>query len=75
MEACNMLTNLMLGFGNFMYFPEDKTEYIPAAISMSVFVLMAVAAFFFIKRVSKKEEQKTKHLEEQMSKMNQQNKG
>ena len=75
MEACSVLANLMLGYGNFLYFPEDKSEYIPAAISMSVFVLMAFAAFYFIKRVSKKEEQKTKQLEEQISKMNHQNKG
>lgn len=70
-----MLTNLMFGFGNFLYFPEDKSEYIPAAISMIVFVLMALAAFYYIKRVSKKEEQKTKQLEEQISKINKQNNG
>lgn len=67
-----MLTNLLLGFGNFLYFPEDKTEYIPAAISMLFFLLMAVAAFLFIKRVSKKEEKKTKQLEEQIRKANDQ---
>ncbi|OXS77625.1 hypothetical protein [Domibacillus enclensis] len=70
MEAKRVLMNLLLGFGNFLYFPEDKSEYIPAAISMSVFVLMAVLAFLLIKRVSKKEEEKTKHLEEQIRKAN-----
>ncbi|WP_046176481.1 hypothetical protein [Domibacillus indicus] len=65
-----MLANLLIGFGNFLYFPEDKSEYIPAAISMSIFVLMAVIAFLLIKRVSKKEEEKTKHLEEKIRKAN-----
>jgi large-conductance mechanosensitive channel len=66
MEAGQMWKDLLISFGNFLYFPEDKSEYIPAAISMSVFVLMAIGAFLLIKRVSKKEEQKTKHLEEQI---------
>ncbi|OMP67776.1 hypothetical protein [Domibacillus epiphyticus] len=69
-----VLTNFILGFGNFLYFPEDKTEYIPAAFSMAFFVLMAVAVFLLFKRISKKEEQKTKLLEEQIRKANEQTK-
>lgn len=68
MGAGQMWEDLLIGFGNFLYFPEDKSEYFPAAISMSVFVLMAIGAFLLIKRVSKKEEEKTKHLEEQIQK-------
>jgi hypothetical protein len=68
MGAGQMWEDLLIGFGNFLYFPEDKSEYIPAAISMSMFVLMAIGAFLLIKRVSKKEEEKTKHLEEQIQK-------
>ncbi|OLN23759.1 hypothetical protein BTO30_03135 [Domibacillus antri] len=68
------MTNFILSFGNFLYFPEDKSEYIPAAFSMLVFLLMAIAVFLLIKRVSKKEEQKTKHLEEQIRKVNEKTK-
>ncbi|MBW8351668.1 hypothetical protein K0H71_19815 [Bacillus sp. IITD106] len=50
----------------FLYFPEDKTEYIPAALSMSIFILAAILTFIFIKKHSKKQEEKTKHLEEQI---------
>lgn len=47
----------------FLYFPEDKSEYIPALISMSVFVVAAVIFFLFVRRLSKKEEEKAKKLE------------
>ena len=65
-----MWEDLLISFGNFLYFPEDKSEYIPAAISMSVFVLMAIGAFLLIKRISRKEEERTKHLEEQIQRAN-----
>ena len=54
-----------LGF-MFLYFPEDKSEYIPAAISCAVFLIAAIFTMRFIIRYSKKEELKTKHLEEQL---------
>jgi preprotein translocase subunit YajC len=46
-----------------LYFPEDKTEYIPAFATMAIFVLAAVAVWRFIIKVSKKEEEKMKELE------------
>lgn len=46
-----------------LYFPEDKTEYIPAFATMVIFVLAAVAVWRFIIKVSKKEEEKMKELE------------
>lgn len=46
-----------------LYFPEDKTEYIPAFATMAIFILAAVAVWRFIIKVSKKEEEKTKELE------------
>lgn len=49
----------------FLYFPEDKSEYIPAAITCIIFLVAAVLTMRFIIRYSKKEELKTKHLEEQ----------
>ncbi|MBS4208558.1 hypothetical protein KHA95_10785 [Bacillus sp. FJAT-50079] len=51
----------------FLYFPDDKREYIPAAISMSIFIAACILVFMLIKRVSKKEEEKTKELEEKVN--------
>lgn len=42
----------------FLYFPQDKAEYIPALISLLVFMTLAVVTFYFIQRHSKKEEEK-----------------
>lgn len=55
----------------YLYFPEDKSEYIPAAISFVVFMIACVLTFRWIIKHSKKEEQKTKELEEQVKKHNQ----
>ncbi|HZG73430.1 MAG TPA: hypothetical protein VEY51_17980 [Chondromyces sp.] len=65
-----MFAHLVLNM--FLYFPEDKTEYIPAAITMAIFLVFAILAFKFIRNVSKKEEQKTKHLEEHYNMQNKQ---
>lgn len=51
----------------FLYFPEDKSEYIPAAISMLVFGIACVLTFLWIKKISKKQELKTKEVEEQIN--------
>lgn len=48
----------------FLYFPEDKSEYIPAAISFFFFMILLVITFMWIKRNSKKQEAETKELEE-----------
>ncbi|WP_019156122.1 hypothetical protein [Robertmurraya massiliosenegalensis] len=50
----------------FLYFPEDKTEYIPAAITSVIFVIGAVLTMKFIMKKSKQDEEKTKALEEKM---------
>ncbi|WP_318507668.1 hypothetical protein [Bacillus sp. T3] len=54
----------------FLYFPEDKTEYIPASISFLIFFIAAVLTFRLIKKVSKREEAKTKELEEKINRQN-----
>lgn len=51
----------------FLYFPEDKSEYIPAAISMAIFGVACVLTFMLIKRVSKKQELETKEMEERIN--------
>lgn len=40
----------------FLYFPEDKTEYIPAVITLIIFMIGAAIAMYFIYKKSKKEE-------------------
>ncbi|MFD1736461.1 hypothetical protein ACFSCX_07775 [Bacillus salitolerans] len=67
----------MLSFilGLFLYFPEDKSEYIPAAISFSIFFIMAVIVMRLIMRASKKELLKEKEAEERMKKWNEENSG
>ena len=42
--------------GLFLYFPEDKSEYFPAAITMGVFTILAIFAFRYIVKLSKKEQ-------------------
>ncbi|HLR62737.1 MAG TPA: hypothetical protein VK097_09885 [Lentibacillus sp.] len=43
----------------FLYFPEDKTEYIPAVITLVIFMIGAVLATYFFVKHSKKEAKKT----------------
>lgn len=50
----------------FLYFPEDKSEYIPAAISFAVFMVMLAFTFNWIRRHSKKQEEETRELEERI---------
>lgn len=50
----------------FLYFPEDKTEYIPAAISFVVFMILLGFAFRWIRNNSKKQELESKELEERI---------
>jgi preprotein translocase subunit YajC len=42
----------------FLYFPEDKTEYIPAVISLVLFMIGACVALYLIYKHSKKQEKK-----------------
>jgi len=51
--------------GLFLYFPEDKSEYIPAAISSFVFLLAAVFTMRLIIKHSKKQEEKAKQFEDE----------
>lgn len=52
-----MLQSFIVGMF-FLYFPEDKTEYIPAVISMAIFTAGAVAVFLYFRKISKKEEER-----------------
>ncbi|TDQ40419.1 hypothetical protein [Aureibacillus halotolerans] len=44
---------------DFLYFPQDKTEYIPSFIILFVFLIGAFLTFRAFIRSSKKEEQRT----------------
>ena len=56
--------------GMFLYFPEDKSEYIPAGITCVIFLIAALFTMRAIIRYSKKEELKTKKFEEEVTKRN-----
>ncbi|MEQ6378605.1 hypothetical protein RZN22_10835 [Bacillaceae bacterium S4-13-58] len=40
----------------FLYFPEDKTEYIPAFIMLLLFTAMAIVTMYWIRKTSRKEQ-------------------
>lgn len=52
----------------FLYFPEDKTEYIPAVLWLLLFMFAAFLTFYFIRKASRKEEQRLLQLEEKQRK-------
>ncbi len=53
-----MIEKVVIQMMEFLYFPEDKADYIPAAISLFFFVVAAIAAMYFFIKYSKKEEKK-----------------
>ncbi|ETI68717.1 hypothetical protein [Neobacillus vireti] len=55
----------------FLYFPEDKSEYIPALISFSIFMIAAVFTMRFIVKYSKREAEKAKEFEEKLKEQEQ----
>lgn len=40
----------------FLYFPEDKMEYIPAFLALVFFMILATATMYFFYKKSKKDE-------------------
>lgn len=59
-----MLDSLVISL--FLYFPEDKSEYIPAAISSMIFLIGAIITMRLIVLKSRKEEKEAKKLEEKI---------
>lgn len=47
----------------FLYFPEDKSAYIPAALEFLVILILCIAVFLMFKKISKKQEAKAKEIE------------
>ncbi|MBM4760706.1 hypothetical protein [Bacillus sp. B15-48] len=60
----------------FLYFPKDKTEYIPAVIWMIVTFIAAIIVMRLFIKISKKEAQEAKKYEQihQSKEANQENK-
>ncbi|ANB61060.1 hypothetical protein [Anoxybacteroides amylolyticum] len=56
--------------GLFLYFPEDKREYIPAAITCTLFLIAAILTMRLIMKISKRQEEKAKQFEERLRKEN-----
>ncbi|WP_042222718.1 hypothetical protein [Oceanobacillus manasiensis] len=57
----------------FLYFPEDKTEYIPAIITLIIFMIAASVVMYLFYKRSKKEEQVFNETYEQSLNEQQQN--
>jgi len=47
-----------LYFMEFLYFPEDRADYIPGIISLVIFMGGAIIATYFIIKKSKRDEEK-----------------
>ncbi|WLR45938.1 hypothetical protein LC065_09855 [Halobacillus litoralis] len=57
----------------FLYFPEDKSEYIPAIVMLMLFIVFAAVTMIWFIKISKKEEQKVDQaykVEEQTNRKN-----
>ncbi len=59
----------------FLYFPEDKSEYIPSVIMLLIFMSMAIAATIFIRKHSDKELHKWENEEPILKETNKQGNG
>ena len=47
----------------FLYFPDDKSAYIPAAFEFLVILILCIAVFMIFKKISKKQELKAQEIE------------
>lgn len=50
----------------FLYFPDDKTEYIPAFIALAICMVVAYVVFRLIRSYSKSQEEKMKKFEDEV---------
>lgn len=47
----------------FLYFPEDKSGYIPAAFEFLIMLILCIGVFMLLRKISKKQEIKSKEIE------------
>lgn len=50
----------------YLYFPEDKTEYIPVVIEFLVLMVICVFVFRWLKKKSVKDAEKAREIEEKV---------
>ncbi|MEK4486834.1 hypothetical protein MHH81_14900 [Psychrobacillus sp. FSL H8-0484] len=62
-----MFTFLPLGF-LYLYFPEDKTEYIPVVLEFLFLLIICILVFRWIKKKSHKDAEKAREIEERVLK-------
>lgn len=60
-----MFTFFPLGF-LYLYFPEDKTEYIPVVIEFLVVLVICILFFRWLKKKSHKDAEKAKEIEQRV---------
>ncbi len=60
-----MLNFLSLGF-LYLYFPEDKTEYIPVVLEFLIVFILCVLLFRWFKKKSARDAAKAKEIEERV---------
>ena len=58
------MERLILNWGGFLYFPEDKSTYIPAAIEMLLIFLVVFLLFKWLRKNSARQAAEAKKLEE-----------
>lgn len=49
--------------GGFLYFPEDKSLYLPAAIEFAILMIVVFATFRLIRRIAARQAENTQDLE------------
>lgn len=47
----------------FLYFPKDKSGYLPAAFEFLIMLILCIIVFIAFRKISKKQEMKTKEIE------------
>ena len=62
-----MFTFFQLGF-LYLYFPEDKTEYIPVVLQFLVLLIICILVFRWLKKKSSKEAEEARKIEEKVLK-------
>lgn len=55
---------LMNFSGGFLYFPEDKSLYLPAAIEFVLLLIIVLVTFRFVRRIASRQAAQAKILEE-----------
>ncbi|MCM3722726.1 MULTISPECIES: hypothetical protein [Solibacillus] len=59
------MNHFLMNFsGGFLYFPEDKSLYLPAAIEFAILLIIVLVTFRFVRRIAARQAAQAKILEE-----------